>query len=113
MIIEDFAYDRKHFFVEFVNHTKFLFYIRNYNQCWGDEDSSEVTNNTKNPIKLLRKIDKIIRNYIYSNNLKYFSFSTWGHKRARIYKRFADSLVGYSYNVMENEYGAEFFFNKD
>lgn len=113
MIIKNFIYDGKDYFVEFNNHTSFSFYIKNYDYVYDDEDSSEVTNNTKNPIKLLRKIEKIIKDYIYKNKIAYFTFVVEGTKRVKIYKRFADSLDGYSYIIKSNEYGSEFYFTKN
>ena len=107
MLIDSFAYDGKRYIVDIYNNSIY-FYIKNYDYIHGDSDDSSLTGNTKNPVKLLRKIEKSVRNYIYSKKLKYFMFYADNKKRVRLYKKFADSLVGYNYYI----YNGAFYFNK-
>lgn len=99
MLIETFKYDNKNYIIE-MNSSSIVFYTKEYGFL-GDEDSFTTNNNTKNPVKVLRKINNIIKNYVLGNKIKYFTVYGNSEKRAKIYRRFLDGLDGYSY--YENE----------
>lgn len=96
--IDTFFYYGKTYIVEIFNNS-ISFYIKRYDFLNGDSDDSSLTGDTKNPTRLMRKIEKSVRAYIYSEKLKYFTFFGDTDKRIRLYTRFANSLVGYNYYI--------------
>lgn len=102
MLITKFNYENKHYIVELDN-TSLVFFTREYGFI-KDIDSGLIRNDIKNPVALLRKICNLVRSFLYEHKIKFFTFYANSEKRIRIYKRFLDSLVGYSYYLVDGTF---------
>ena len=58
----------------------------------------------KNPVALYRKLSKAVKGLVYGSKLNYLTFNFLDTHMEYIYDRFADSLVGYSYQKADNYY---------
>ena len=60
---------------------------------WGNQP--QKPKQVKNPIRLVRQIWQVARQFIYQNKISYFEIFVSDPKRSAIYRRFLDTLSGY------------------
>ena len=92
-----FIFEDRHYGVSFCHNTAFLVWIEIHDDfCWGRIIKSvDLTGQTTNPVKLVRKIWQIVKSHIYQNNLPYFEIEVSDRKRSQIYMRFLTQLSDY------------------
>src|SRR6056297_1675025 len=60
---------------------------------WDQDTQKKI----KNPIKLVREIWRVTRQFTYQNRISYFEIFVSDPKRSRIYQKFLNTLSGYQY----------------
>jgi hypothetical protein len=92
-----FIFEDRHYVVSFQHNTAFLVWTEIHDDFhWGRIIKSvDLTGQTTNPVKLVRKIWQIVKAHIHQNNLPYFEIEVADRKRSQIYMRFLTQLPGY------------------
>jgi len=102
-ILDRFKFENHDYVIEMQNNNFIVFYRESFNDPFNafaePTKSSSITNDIKNPIALLRMISSKVKQYLYANNIRYFYLTVDDPKRKRLYLKFLDNLVGYSYQV--------------
>ena len=61
---------------------------------WGEEqDHTGLTDDTKNPVKVLRRIFDEVLDFVAENRITYLTFASYNPKRTRIYQKMINKLV--------------------
>jgi hypothetical protein len=101
---ERFSHDGRQYVLAF-RQNQFVVYEEFHHDpfySWWDDEPPK-SKQVKNPIRLVRKIWQVTRQFIYQNKIPYFQIRS-DQKRSAIYRRFLDTLSGYQYF----EYGYSF-----
>ena len=61
---------------------------------WWDEEPQKLKQ-AQNPIRLVRQIWQVTRQFIYQNKISYFEILISDPKRSRIYRKVLNTLAGY------------------
>jgi len=105
MIIDKFRFENKDYVIELQDSMFMVFYREEADSfSWFSEPvaSSQITNDIKEPTKLLRRIANKVKQFLYEKKVKYFYLTVDDDKRKRLYLHFLKKLSGYDFQVTDN-----------
>lgn len=96
-------YDKITYVVSLQNGYSYVVYAETPDSFnWGQtERTIHRLNNRTTAIRIVRRVWKIIKTYIYTHRLSFFEISAGDESRAKLYERFLSGLSDYS--IIRNE----------